>query len=119
MYIFFYFPDKKQIKRLLNTAKGQIDGIIKMINEDKYCIEISNQILASIAILKKANMEMEALSDENSRLYLVMCKCMPWQMSDFEKQLTEEQLADMIREHYNVLYEEDADIGDISVYDFG
>ena len=62
---------------------------------------------------------MEALSDENSRLYLVMCKCMPWQMSDFEKQLTEEQLADMIREHYNVLYEEDADIGDVSVYDFG
>ena len=49
--------NKKQIIRLLNTAKGQIDGIIKMINEDKYCIEISNQILASIAILKKANME--------------------------------------------------------------
>ena len=27
------------------------------INEDKYCIEISNQILASIAILKRANIE--------------------------------------------------------------
>ena len=49
--------DKKQIKRLLNTAKGQIEGILKMIDEDVYCIEISNQILASAAILKRANIE--------------------------------------------------------------
>lgn len=49
--------DKKTVIRLLNTAKGQIDGIINMINEDKYCIEISNQILSSIAILKRANIE--------------------------------------------------------------
>lgn len=49
--------DKKTVNRLLNTAKGQINGIQKMIDEDKYCIEISNQILASIAILKKANEE--------------------------------------------------------------
>ena len=40
-------------------------------------------------------------------------------MSDFEKQLTEEQLTEMIREHYKMLYEEDTDIGDVSVYDFG
>ena len=49
--------DKTQIKRLLNTAKGQIEGILKMIDEDVYCIEISNQILASAAILKRANIE--------------------------------------------------------------
>ena len=49
--------DKKQIKRLLNTAKGQIEGILKMIDEDVYCIDISNQILASAAILKRANIE--------------------------------------------------------------
>lgn len=49
--------DKKTVIRLLNTAKGQIDGIINMINDDKYCIEISNQILSSIAILKRANIE--------------------------------------------------------------
>lgn len=49
--------EKKHIIRLLNTAKGQIEGIVKMINDDKYCIEISNQILASIAILKKTNIE--------------------------------------------------------------
>jgi DNA-binding FrmR family transcriptional regulator len=49
--------DKKTVIRLLNTAKGQIDGIINMINDDKYCIEISNQLLSSIAILKRANIE--------------------------------------------------------------
>ena len=54
--------DKKQIKRLLNTAKGQIEGILKMIDNDVYCIEISNQILASAALLKRANIEiLEAL----------------------------------------------------------
>lgn len=41
--------------RLLNTVKGQIEGIIKMIENERYCIDISNQILASIAVLKKIN----------------------------------------------------------------
>ena len=49
--------DKKKINRLLNTAKGQLNGISKMIDEDRYCIEISNQILATQAILTKINEE--------------------------------------------------------------
>lgn len=49
--------DKEQINRLLKTAKGQIDGILKMIEEDRYCVDISNQLLATNAILKKANKE--------------------------------------------------------------
>jgi len=49
--------DKKQVTRLLKTARGQIDGILKMIEEDRYCIDISHQIMASEAILKKANKE--------------------------------------------------------------
>ena len=49
--------DKKQITRLLNTAKGQIIGIIKMIDDDKYCIDISNQLLAVESIIGKANKE--------------------------------------------------------------
>lgn len=49
--------DKKQVEGLLKTARGQIDGVLKMIDEDQYCIDIVNQILASTAILKKANKE--------------------------------------------------------------
>ncbi|QTA37216.1 metal-sensing transcriptional repressor [Thermosipho ferrireducens] len=41
--------------RDLKTAKGQIDAIIRMIEDDRYCIDISTQILAVISLLKKAN----------------------------------------------------------------
>jgi DNA-binding FrmR family transcriptional regulator len=41
---------------LLKTTRGQIDGIIRMIEEERYCIDVSRQILASIALLKKANL---------------------------------------------------------------
>ncbi|MEW9093487.1 MAG: metal-sensing transcriptional repressor [Clostridiaceae bacterium] len=41
---------------LLKTAKGQIEGIIKMIEEERYCVDISNQLISSQALLKKANM---------------------------------------------------------------
>lgn len=45
--------DKDQIKKRLNIVRGQLDGISKMIDEDAYCIDISNQILAAISALKK------------------------------------------------------------------
>lgn len=40
----------------LRTAKGQVEGIIKMIEDGRYCVDISNQIIAAQALLKKANM---------------------------------------------------------------
>ena len=52
--------DKQKVGKLLKTARGQIDGILKMIEEDRYCVDISNQIMATQAVLKKANMEVLA-----------------------------------------------------------
>lgn len=49
--------DDEKIIRLLKTAGGQIDGIIKMIEEKKYCIDISNQIMAAQAVLARVNKE--------------------------------------------------------------
>jgi DNA-binding FrmR family transcriptional regulator len=49
--------DKDKVSRLLKTARGQIDGILNMIEEDRYCIDISNQIIATEAILHKVNRE--------------------------------------------------------------
>lgn len=46
----------QQTLNLLKTARGQIDGIIKMIEEDRYCIDISKQILSCQGLLKKANL---------------------------------------------------------------
>ena len=47
--------DRKEIKHLLTIVKGQLNGIERMLDEGVYCIDISNQLLASIALLKKAN----------------------------------------------------------------
>jgi CsoR family transcriptional regulator, copper-sensing transcriptional repressor len=49
--------DRETISRLLKTAKGQVEGIIKMVEEDRYCIDISNQILAATSILNRVNQE--------------------------------------------------------------
>ena len=49
--------DKKKVGTLLKTARGQIDGILNMIEEDRYCIDISHQLMATMAILNKANKE--------------------------------------------------------------
>ena len=47
--------DHTQVTRLLKTARGQIDGILRMVEEDRYCLEVSSQIMAAQSILKKAN----------------------------------------------------------------
>jgi DNA-binding FrmR family transcriptional regulator len=43
--------------RKLKTARGQIDAAIKMIEGERYCIDISKQLLATISLLKNAHSE--------------------------------------------------------------
>ncbi|NMB26625.1 MAG: metal-sensing transcriptional repressor [Tissierellia bacterium] len=50
-------PGKEKAAKKLKTVRGQIDGIIKMIEEDRYCVDISTQILSAIGLLKKANID--------------------------------------------------------------
>ena len=47
--------DKKKAVQVLKTCRGQIDGIIKMLEEGRYCVDVSNQIIAAQGLLKKAN----------------------------------------------------------------
>jgi len=47
----------EKVLRKLKTARGQIDAAIKMIEEERYCIDISKQLLATISLLKNANSE--------------------------------------------------------------
>lgn len=49
--------DKKSVLHKLKIARGQIDAIIKMVEEDAYCIDLSNQIIASVGLLKSTNQE--------------------------------------------------------------
>lgn len=48
--------EKNKAMLALKISKGQIEGIIKMLEEDRYCMDVSNQIIAAQALLKKANM---------------------------------------------------------------
>ncbi len=48
---------KKKAINKLKTARGQVDGIIRMMEADRYCIDISTQILSVIGLLKKANID--------------------------------------------------------------
>ncbi len=49
--------DKQTVLRLLKTARGQLDGIIKMVEDDRYCMDISQQVLAADAMLRRVNKE--------------------------------------------------------------
>ena len=47
--------DKEKVMPLLKTARGQLDAVIRMAEEDRYCVDISNQLLAIRALVNKAN----------------------------------------------------------------
>lgn len=49
--------DDAEVVNSLKTARGHIDGILKMIEDERYCIDISKQIFAVQSLLKKANMK--------------------------------------------------------------
>jgi CsoR family transcriptional regulator, copper-sensing transcriptional repressor len=49
--------DRSQVLNLLKTSKGQMEGIIKMVEDDRYCVDISKQLLAVQAQLKKVNLK--------------------------------------------------------------
>lgn len=49
--------DHDKVGRLLKTARGQIDGVLRMIEDDRYCVDISRQIMAAEAVLRRANTE--------------------------------------------------------------
>ena len=74
--------DKEQINRLLKTAAGQIEGISKMVEDNRYCIDISNQIMAVQSILKKAN-------NEILKAHMHMCVKQAFQQGNEEEKINE------------------------------
>lgn len=49
--------DKKMVERLVKTARGQLEGVLRMIEEDRYCMDIAGQLAASEAIVHRAARE--------------------------------------------------------------
>jgi DNA-binding FrmR family transcriptional regulator len=55
-------PDTKQsVRKRLNRVEGQVRGIARMVDEDRYCIDIVTQIGAVRAALRR--IEEEVLRD--------------------------------------------------------
>lgn len=53
-----YHNNKEQLLKRLKRAEGQIRGIARMVEDDKYCIDILTQISAAEAALDKVALEL-------------------------------------------------------------
>ena len=53
-----YHDKKSDVLKRLNRAEGQIRGIARMVEEDKYCIDILTQISAAQAALDKVGLQL-------------------------------------------------------------
>lgn len=47
--------DPQSVLRKLKIARGQLNGVIRMIEENAYCVDICTQLMASESLIKKAN----------------------------------------------------------------
>lgn len=47
---------QKKALNLLKTARGQLNKTIDMLEDGRYCVDISTQILATQGLLKKSNL---------------------------------------------------------------
>ena len=48
--------NKEDLEKRLKRIEGQVRGIYRMIDEERYCIDILNQIIAARAALSKVGM---------------------------------------------------------------
>ena len=48
---------RKKVEPLLRTARGQLDGVLKMIEDGRYCMEIVTQLQAVESLVHKAQRE--------------------------------------------------------------
>ena len=53
-----YTPDKENYLRRLRRIEGQIRGLQKMVEDDKYCIDILTQVSAATKALQSFSLEL-------------------------------------------------------------
>jgi DNA-binding FrmR family transcriptional regulator len=59
-----YIDDKEKVKNRLRRIAGQIGGLERMVDEERYCIDVLTQISAVQAAIDKVAL---ALLDEHTR----------------------------------------------------
>lgn len=53
-----YAENKPALQKRLSRIEGQVRGVSKMVEEDKYCIDILTQVSAAKAALDKVALEL-------------------------------------------------------------
>jgi len=66
-----YIDNKEQLKNRLRRIGGQIGGIERMVEEERYCIDILTQIAAAQAAIDRVAL---ALLDDHTRHCVVGAK---------------------------------------------
>ena len=66
-----YISDQEKVKNRLRRIAGQVGGLERMVDEERYCIDILTQISAVQAALDKVSL---ALLDEHTRHCVVGAK---------------------------------------------
>ena len=59
-----YFDNKEKVKNRLRRIAGQVGGLERMVDEDRYCIDILTQVSAVQAAIDRVSLE---LLDEHTR----------------------------------------------------
>jgi DNA-binding FrmR family transcriptional regulator len=63
-----YSADKEQLAKRLARIEGQVRGVARMVDEDRYCIDVLTQISAVQAALDKVAL---GLLDEHARTCVI------------------------------------------------
>ena len=71
----------------LNRVEGQVRGLAQMIESDRYCIDVVNQVQAVIAALKKV--ESEILADH-------IAHCVEHAINSGDKRAQREKVAELV-----------------------
>ncbi|MDY3617687.1 metal-sensing transcriptional repressor [Agathobaculum sp.] len=80
--------ERKKVEPLLRTARGQLDGVLKMIEDDRYCMDIVIQLQAVESLVHKAQREV-------LRAHLAGCVQEAFEMGD--EQAREQKLDEIIK----------------------
>jgi CsoR family transcriptional regulator, copper-sensing transcriptional repressor len=79
-----YTATKDQLLKRLRRAEGQVRGVQKMVEEDRYCIDVLTQIAATQAALDKVAL---GLLDDHAR------HCVAKAPADQQVEMTDELMA--------------------------
>lgn len=55
-----YGPSKADLLARMRRIEGQVRGIARMVEEEKYCVDVLNQIQAAVAALEKVGVHLLA-----------------------------------------------------------